>query len=92
MCLGIPGRVIEITTTDEDELMRMGKVDFGGVAREVCLAYVPQVQVGDYVIVHVGFAISQLDEAEAQETFKLLAESGILGEEWNVQTVALQDT
>jgi hydrogenase expression/formation protein HypC len=61
--------------------MRMGKVDFGGITREVCLAYVPEADVGDYVIVHAGFAISQLDEAEAQETLALLVESGILGQD-----------
>jgi len=61
--------------------MRMGKVDFGGVAREACLAYVPEAQVGDYVIVHVGFAISQIDKAEALETLELLVEIGILEEE-----------
>ena len=71
MCLAIPGKVIEI---GEPGLMRMGKVDFGGIIREVCLAYLPEVQVGDYVIVHTGFAISRLDEAEAQETLRLLAE------------------
>jgi len=65
MCLGIPGRIIE---TNDNALMRMGKVDFGGIVREVCLAYVPEARVGDYVIVHVGFAISQLDEEEARET------------------------
>jgi hydrogenase expression/formation protein HypC len=59
--------------------MRMGKVDFGGITREICLAYVPEADVGDYVIVHAGFAISQVDEAEAQETLALLVESGILG-------------
>jgi hydrogenase expression/formation protein HypC len=81
MCLGIPGRIIE---TDDGGLMRMGKVDFGGVTREVCLAYVPEAQVGDYVIVHVGFAISQLDEDEARETFDLLVECGILERELDV--------
>jgi len=59
----------------------MGKVDFGGVTREVCLAYVPEAQVGDYVIVHVGFAISQLDEVEARETLALMTEIGILAEQ-----------
>jgi hydrogenase expression/formation protein HypC len=59
--------------------MRMGKVDFGGITREICLAYVPEADVGDYVIVHAGFAISRVDEAEAQETLALLVESGILG-------------
>jgi hydrogenase expression/formation protein HypC len=78
MCLGIPGRIVEITEAGMDSLMRMGKVDFGGVTREVCLAYVPEAQMGDYVIVHVGFAISQLDETEARETLKLMLESGIL--------------
>lgn len=74
MCLAIPGKVIEIGGAG---LMRMGRVDFGGIVREVCLAYLPEVQVGDYVIVHTGFAISRLDEAEAQETLRLLAEIGL---------------
>jgi hydrogenase expression/formation protein HypC len=78
MCLGIPGRIVE---TQGGELMRMGKVDFGGIVREVSLAYVPEADVGDFVIVHAGFAISQVDEAEAQETLDLLVESGILAEE-----------
>ena len=78
MCLGIPGKIIEITP---DNLLRMGKVDFGGVVREVCLAYVPDAVLGDYVIVHVGFAISQLDEDEAQQTIALMKEAGILEEE-----------
>ena len=86
MCLGIPGQIVEV---NDNALMRMGKVDFGGVTREVCLAYVPEAQVGDYVIVHVGFAISQIDEAEAQETLELMVESGILGEEPGEQPVAL---
>lgn len=85
MCLAIPGRILEVT---EDGLMRMGRVDFGGVIREVCLAYVPEAQVGDYVVVHVGFAISQLDEDDAQETIRLLVESGILGEELDTQLAA----
>ena len=78
MCLGIPGRIVEIAEIDAEGLMRMGKVDFGGIAREVCLAYVPEAETGDYVIVHAGFAISRLDEAEAQETLALMVESGIL--------------
>ncbi len=75
MCLAIPGRIIE---ANDDPLMRMGRVDFGGVVRETCLAYVPEARVGDYVIVHAGFAISRLDEEEAQETLRLLAEIGAL--------------
>jgi hydrogenase expression/formation protein HypC len=69
MCLGIPGKVVEIR---DDGPLRMARVDFGGVRKEACLAYVPEVQLGDYVIVHVGFAISRLDEEEAQKTLELL--------------------
>ena len=81
MCLGIPGRVVEVR---DDAGLRQGVVDFGGVRREVCLAYVAdQVAVGDYVIVHVGFAISRVDEAEAQRTFEVLREMSRLDElEW----------
>lgn len=70
MCLGVPGKVLEIEPNSLG--MTMGKVSFGGIAREVCLAYVPEAGVGDYVIVHAGFAISRLDEAEAMEVFELL--------------------
>ena len=69
MCLGIPGKVVEIS--DEGPLL-MGKVDFGGVRKEACLAYLPEIALGDYVIVHVGFAISKLDEDEALKTLELL--------------------
>ncbi len=78
MCLGIPGRIVGIY---EVEKLRMGKVDFGGVAREACLAYLPDVQVGDYVLVHVGFAISQLSEQEAQESLAALREIAAIEEE-----------
>jgi hydrogenase expression/formation protein HypC len=78
MCLGIPGRIIEIY---EQDGLKMGRVDFGGVVRETCLAYVPQAQVGDYTIVHVGFALNIIDEDEAQETLALLDEIGALDEE-----------
>ena len=72
MCLGVPGRVESVT---ENELgISMGTVDFGGTRLEVCLAYVPEATVGDYVIVHVGFAISVIDEAEAQEVLELFAQ------------------
>jgi hydrogenase expression/formation protein HypC len=80
MCLGIPGKVVEIYDVDG---VSMGKVDFGGILKDVCLAYVPEVQVGDYTIVHVGFAITQLDEASAQESLALFEEMGILHEELN---------
>ena len=70
MCLGVPGKVLEIR---ENELgMAMGSVDFGGITKEVCLAYVPEVEVGEYVIVHVGFAISKMDEEEALKTLDIL--------------------
>jgi hydrogenase expression/formation protein HypC len=71
MCLGIPGRVVSRDT--EDGLL-MGRVDFGGVARKVCLEHVQDVQVGEYVLVHVGFALSKIDESEAQKIFSLLIE------------------
>ncbi|KOR36188.1 MULTISPECIES: HypC/HybG/HupF family hydrogenase formation chaperone [Planktothricoides] len=66
MCLAVPGKIISIT--GEDPLMRSGKVSFGGVLKNVSLAYVPQAKVGDYAIIHVGFAISLIDEEEAQQT------------------------
>jgi hydrogenase expression/formation protein HypC len=75
MCLAIPGRIL---SADEGGLLRVGQVDFGGVQREICLAYLPEAVVGDYVIVHAGFAISRLNEAEAQETLRLLAEMGMV--------------
>jgi hydrogenase expression/formation protein HypC len=77
MCLAVPGKVVEITGEGE---LRMGKVDFAGVQRQACLAYVPEVQLGDYVLVHVGFAISRIDEQAAQETLQALAEIDALGE------------
>lgn len=78
MCLGIPGR---ITETYEKEGLRMGTIDFGGTQREACLAYVPEASVGDYVLIHVGFAISQISESEAQETMALLQQIADLEEE-----------
>ena len=75
MCLGIPGKVIEIR---DDAGLPMGKVDFGGVRKDACLAYIPEVQLGDYVIIHVGFAISRVDEEEALQTLEILASMGDL--------------
>jgi len=69
MCLGIPGKVVK-TFREHDVLM--GKVDFSGVSKSVCLEHVPQVQIGQYVLVHVGFALSMIDEAEAQHVFDFL--------------------
>jgi hydrogenase expression/formation protein HypC len=75
MCLGIPGRVIE--TFHEHEIL-MGRVDFGGVVKRVCLAHVPEAQPGEYVLVHVGFALQRIDEAEAQKVFEF--QRGELGD------------
>jgi hydrogenase expression/formation protein HypC len=77
MCLGIPGRVVE-TYTEHDVLM--GKVEFEGVFKRVCLEHVPEVRVGEYVLVHVGFALSRLDEAEAKRVFQYLDEMNQLDE------------
>ncbi len=78
MCLGIPGRILD---TRDDRGLLMGTVDFGGVKREICLAYVAdEVTPGDYVIVHVGFAITRVDEAEARRTFEALREMSQLEE------------
>src|SRR5690348_18508332 len=78
MCLAIPGRIT--TISGEDPITRMGKVDFGGVLKEASLAYVPEAKVGDYVIVHVGFAISRLDEDEANKVFEYLRQMEDLSE------------
>ena len=79
MCLGIPGRIVELR---DDTGLAMGVVDFGGVRREVCLAYVQdEARLGDYVIVHVGFAIAKVDEAEARKTLEILESMGVIGPE-----------
>ena len=71
MCLGVPGKIVEIF---EQEGLKMARVDFGGVTRETCLEYVPEAKVGEYCIIHVGFALNLLSEEEAQETLALLRE------------------
>ncbi|MGD1081086.1 MAG: HypC/HybG/HupF family hydrogenase formation chaperone [Candidatus Sulfotelmatobacter sp.] len=80
MCLAVPGRVVEIMD-DGDIAFRRGRVDFGGIRKDVNLAYTPEAVVGKYVLVHVGFAISVIDEDEAQRIFKYLEEIGRLKEE-----------
>ena len=70
MCLGVPGKIVAV----EDGLMRMGTVDFDGSTLKVCLAYVTDAEIGDYVLVHAGFALARLDEAEARETLEILAQ------------------
>jgi hydrogenase expression/formation protein HypC len=77
MCLAIPGR---ISALHENVGMPMAKVDFGGITREACLAYVPEARIGDYVLVHVGFAISKVDEQEAQRTYQYLSQMDQLAE------------
>lgn len=79
MCLAVPGRVVSIT---EQDGTTMADVDFGGLRKEVCLAYIPDVQVGEYVIVHVGFAIQRLDEQSAKDTLASFDKLGILEEEF----------
>ncbi len=73
MCLGIPGKITEVYRQND---LPMGKVEFGGIIKEVCLVYTPEAQVDEYVLVHVGFALSQIDESEAQEIFSYLEEIG----------------
>ncbi|HIP71672.1 MAG TPA: HypC/HybG/HupF family hydrogenase formation chaperone [Anaerolineae bacterium] len=78
MCLGVPGKITEIY---EANGLRMGKVDFGGVSREACLEYVPEAAVGDYTVIHVGFAISRLSEEEAQASLEIINEIASIEEE-----------
>ena len=78
MCLAVPGKILE---TFERDGLKMAKVDFGGVMRETCLDYVPEAKVGDYCVIHVGFAISLLSETEAQETLVMLKDISDLGDE-----------
>jgi hydrogenase expression/formation protein HypC len=78
MCLGVPGKIIE---QYEANGLPMGKIDFGGTVREACLAYVPDAQIGDYTVIHVGFAISRLSEEEAQATLEILRDMVDIAEE-----------
>ncbi len=78
MCLAVPGKIVSIDATDP--VLRCGKVNFGGIIKQINLAYVPEAKIGDYVLVHVGFAISTVDEAEAQEVFEYLRKMGELAE------------
>ncbi len=78
MCLGVPGKIVEIEDTDG---LKMAKVDFGGIFREACLEYVPEAKIGDYCVIHVGFAISLVSEEEALETLDLLRQISNIDEE-----------
>ena len=81
MCLGVPGRVVEIY---EKQGERMGKIDFDGLVKEACLSFVPAVEVNDYAIIHVGFAITQVDEQSALESIRYIKELGELEEELGI--------
>ena len=76
MCLGVPGKVVDVVRHEVG--IQMGHVQFGGIQKEVCLSFLPDIQPGDYVIVHAGFAISQVDEEEAAKTFEILKQMGDL--------------
>lgn len=89
MCLGVPGKIVEIY---EANGLKMGKIDFGGVMREACLEYVPDAQIGEYTVIHVGFAISQLSEEEAQETLALLREIANVEEELGIEEAGDEGT
>lgn len=78
MCLAVPGKIVEIR---EERGTRMATIDFDGIRKDICLAYLPDITVGDYAIVHVGFAISQIDETSALETLAMFKELGVLEEE-----------
>jgi len=78
MCLAVPGKIVSIE--GEDSFLRSGRVDFSGIIKQVNLAYVPEAKIGDYVLVHVGFAINIIDEAEANQVFQFLREIGDLAE------------
>lgn len=81
MCLAVPGKIVDV----RDELgTRMATIDFDGIRKDICLAYLPDMQVGEYAIVHVGFAISRVDEASALETLQMFRDLGILDEELGV--------
>lgn len=89
MCLAIPGKIIELS---EKNGMKMSKVDFGGITREACLEYVPEARIGEYVMVHVGFAISKVDEEEANRTYQYLAEMDALQEIDDSGAAAAEDS
>ena len=78
MCLAVPGKILSVE--GDDPILRCGKVNFGGIVKQINLAYVPEAKIGDYVLVHVGFAISIIDEAEAQQVFEYLQQMGELAD------------
>lgn len=89
MCLAVPGRIVDVR---EERGTRMATIDFDGIRKDICLAYLPDLQVGDYAIVHVGFAISRVDEASALETLAMFRELGVLDDELAVTGGAVGTT
>jgi hydrogenase expression/formation protein HypC len=87
MCLGIPGKIIEVY---EKNTLHMAKVDFGGVTRETCLEAIPEAKVGEYTIVHAGFALSLLSEEEAEATLETLRELALIEDELNASDASVQ--
>lgn len=81
MCLGVPGKIIEI---DDSSGMKMAKIDFGGVIRQACIEAIPDAKIGDYTIIHAGFALNVLSEAEAMDSLQILSEIANLEEELNI--------
>ena len=82
MCLAVPGKITKIYDKDD---IQMGTIDFDGITKEICLSYVPDIKIGEYALVHVGFAMQKLDEKSALETLQMFRELGVLEEELNVQ-------
>lgn len=82
MCLGVPGKIVEIYQANG---LAMAKIDFGGVTREACLQYIPEAKIGDYTLIHVGFALNLISEEEAQETLTMLRQISDLGSELGVE-------
>ena len=89
MCLAVPGKIVSIS--GDDPLTRAGKVNFGGIIKDVNFAYVPDAKVGDYVVVHVGFALNTVDEAEANQVFEYLREMGDLAELEDIEKAQQKD-
>jgi len=79
MCLAVPGKIVSIDKSNPE--LKMAKVTFSGVAKEICIEWLPDVKVGDYVLVHVGFALNKIDEKDAEETLRILREMGDIEEE-----------
>lgn len=87
MCLAVPGKILDIR---DERGTRMATIDFDGIRKDICLAYLPDIGIGDYAIVHVGFAISQVDEASALETLAMFKELGVLDEELGIEQSEVQ--